>query len=444
MPKNKFLKLSWNDAESFWANGTITKNGIVYNVSDGIIPIIAEEFEPHVYGFHINGSESDPSNAVTYLRDAIGLTPAKMNYGTGMFEYGSWKNAFFMPRPCMVKFDGTTDYYLNEDAYDYKEDGTASDVANDAYNGNAMMEWGGKGKIWYKIVPDAGDDKSASIFIANFQEDSDYKCWSFINNNGAEVNRFYTPIYTAWFDSNGRMRSLSNKAPKVNTTASQEITASQLNNPTGSNMWYTEVFADIQLINFLLILISKSLDSQTKFGQGFSEGGSQESHLHKSGLMNNRGLFWGSSSTTGDGVKVFGMENWWGNHWRRYAGHICASGTQKIKLTYGTQDGSTASAYNTEGTGYLSKGVTPTGTSGGYIDRMTFDSNSMLAKNSSGTSTTYYCDGQWFNNSITAYARRGGSCGSGSLDGLFFVILAFAAGYAYWHIGSALSCKPLS
>lgn len=46
-----------------------------------------------------------------------------------------------MPRPCMLKSDGTVDYYLDPDDYTKKEDGeTPSDIANVNYNGNAMME----------------------------------------------------------------------------------------------------------------------------------------------------------------------------------------------------------------------------------------------------------------------------------------------------------------
>lgn len=70
-----------------------------------------------VYGFHINSKESDPSKAVTYLLDAVGMTPAKMDYANSKFDYGSWKNAFFMPKPCMLKSDGTVDYYLDQNDY---------------------------------------------------------------------------------------------------------------------------------------------------------------------------------------------------------------------------------------------------------------------------------------------------------------------------------------
>ena len=52
-----------------------------------------------IYGVHINGADSNPKTRVRYLADAVGMTPAKMNYTRGTFDYGSWAAAFFMPRP---------------------------------------------------------------------------------------------------------------------------------------------------------------------------------------------------------------------------------------------------------------------------------------------------------------------------------------------------------
>ena len=83
-----------------------------------------------IYGFHIDSSESDPSSAVTYLRDAVGMTPAHMDFTNSKFLWGSWRDAFFHPRPCMLKSDGTVDYYLDPDDYSKKYDGTASDVVH--------------------------------------------------------------------------------------------------------------------------------------------------------------------------------------------------------------------------------------------------------------------------------------------------------------------------
>ena len=399
-----------------------------------------------VYGFHVNGNESNPAAMVTYLKDAVGMTPAKMNYTAGYFNYGSWKDAFFMPRPCMLKYDGTVDYYLDPDDYSKKEDGTASDVANTSYGGNAMMEWGQNGKkIWIKVIPDT-DSKSGTVYIADHQVDSTYHAWSFINNQGVLVDHFYTPIYNgAMVDT--KLRSISGLDYTYldsALTATAEVTAAKANNPGTDVMWNTEVFADIQLINFLLILIGKNMDTATTFGEGRRGQSSSASNMLATGTMDTKGLFWGSNATT-YGVKVFGMENWWGNQWRRYAGHICVSGVEKVKLTYGTKDGSTATAYNTDDTGYLKTGLTAhTGSSGGYCSKMRFSAYGMTSEAASGTSSTYYCDGLWFNDSATSYACRGGTCNYGATVGAFYSSLSGSAGATYWDIGASVSCKPLA
>lgn len=48
---------------------------------------------------YIDGNESDPSAKVTYLRDAVGMTPVKMNFSTGVFSYGSWGKCILHSSP---------------------------------------------------------------------------------------------------------------------------------------------------------------------------------------------------------------------------------------------------------------------------------------------------------------------------------------------------------
>ena len=176
-----------------------------------------------LYGFHLDNNESDPDAKITYLADAVGAVPARMDYTNGVFNYGSWLNAFFMPRPCMVKYGGQVDYYLNPDNYAQKEDGTASDVANEAYEGNAMMEWGRDGKkIWMKIVP---DESGASVYFSDIQVDSTFHAYAFYNKNNVMMDHFYTPIYNGYKDASGKMRSISGKAISNALSGQAEITA---------------------------------------------------------------------------------------------------------------------------------------------------------------------------------------------------------------------------
>ena len=396
-----------------------------------------------LYAFHINGNESDPSSKVTYLEDARGMTPAHMNYSTGKFDYGSWEDAFFMPRPCAVLQTGTVDYYLNPDNYAQKADGTASDITNTSYAGNFMVEWGKNGKrIYYKVVPDKNDVTSGTVYISDEKVDPDFHDWSFINNQGVEVDHFYTPIYNGSVVSNV-MRSLSGQAVSKNLTAQQEIDACKLNNKTSDVLWFNEVLCDRILINFLLILIGKSTDTQTVFGRGLDTGGETAFNNYTTGALNNKGLFCGYNDGT-HAVKVFGMENYWGFQWRRTSGYMLVDGDQRIKLTYGNQDGSVATAYNTTGENYISIGITPTGTSGGYIDVMNFNEYGMFGKSLNGSATTHYCDGLYFNTSGIRFTCFSGSSSDGVRCGAFNVALSGLSSRVGWDVGTSLSFKPLS
>lgn len=407
------------------------------NLADGLI-----------YGFQINGSESDPAAAVTYLEDAVGMTPAHMDFSTGKFDYGSWEDAFFMPRPCMLKSDGTVDYYLNPDNYALKEDGTASDIANTAYTGNAMMEWGRNGhKIWLKILP-TGDGSSAKVYISNHRADSKFFDYPFHNCKGESAEHFYTPIYNGSIISS-TMRSLSGQTVSKTLAGTAEITAAKANNPSTDELWNIECFADRLLINMLLILMGKSLNTQAVFGQGLNGGGSEAiNDGFTTGVHNTKGLFYGTNdgtaSTYTNAVKIFGMENYYGFQWRRTNGFILNNGATKYKLTYGTEDGSSATGYNTDGTNYKDAGVTPSGTSGNYISKAKFTEDGMFSDTMSGSASTYYCDATWHNNAAVTFALFGGHSGVGARIGAFSLRLDDAVSVAHWAYSAALSCKPLA
>jgi hypothetical protein len=422
--------------------GSVTVDGVE---TDFYAPTVS-----HNYGFHIDGNESVPSAKITYLADAVGMEPAKMDYANDVFDYGSWKDAFFLPRPCMLKSDGTVDYYLDPDDYTKKADGTASDIANDAYDGNAMMEWGKNGrKIWYKIVPDANDDTSASVYIADYQVDEGYVDYPFHSFDGASHNHFYTPIFNGWLDTNNKLRSISGKQVMASKTATNEVTYATNNNPADTPIWNIEQYCDIVLITILLWLMGKSTNTQDVFGNGISSGGQAGCEAYRTGALNDKGMFYGKdgSVNTTTAVKVFGMENFWGLQWRRYQGHLLISGSQYVKMTYGQEDGSTADGFSLAGTGYINKGHQPTGTSGQYLKTQEYDSMGFYPKNANSTdasATKYYCDGLWFNNSGTRVPIRGGSSSNGALDGAWAVALYYGASNARWDIGASLSCKPLS
>lgn len=405
-----------------------------YNRSEANRTSVTPKKRDYLFGYDLVVATTSPSGRVTYPSDVdnAGFTPAAMNFSSGVFNYGSWNiepGAKFMPRPCMLTYAGVVDHYLNPNDYTKKTDGSASSVANTSFGGNAMMEWP---KIWVKRWEENG---VYHFRCSDIQIDKDYECWSNYDRLNNQIDHFYTPIF---FGSNvsNKMRSISGQANLVSQNASTEITYAKAN----GNDWYTEVLADRLLIQDLLVMMAKSTDGQTAYGSGVSNA----SAAIGQGTMNTKGMFWGSNNAT-SGVKVFGMENLWGNLWRRTAGWINANGTQKVKLTRGTHDGSTATDYNTDGSGYLTvPGATPSGTSGGYIKTMKTMPYGRIPYDASGSATTYEADGLWFNNSQSNYAFVGGSWIDGLHCGPFYAGLSSTASFSYTSYGAALSCKPLA
>lgn len=410
-----------------------------YNRSEANRTSVTPKKRDYLFGYDLVQTTSSPTGRVSYPSDVdnAGFTPAAMNFSTSKFNYGSWNFApgeKFMPRPCMLTYAGVVDEYLNPDDYTKNTENLASQVANVSFNGNAMMEWP-------KIFTKRWEENGVYHFrCSDTPQDDTWECWSNYDRLNNQIDHFYTPIYFGSTNSSSgnKLRSLSDVSNKVSTTADQEISSAKAN----GDDWYIEVLADRLLIQDLLVMMGKSTDGQTVFGSGRSA--SSNSSAVNTGTMNTRGMFWGSNNGT-DGVKVFGMEHFWGNLWRRTAGWINDKGTQKVKLTRGTHDGSTATDYNTTGSGYKTiYGATPTGTSGGYIKTMKTEAFGRLPVDASGSSSTFEADGLWFASSNVYYAYVGGGWDADLRCGPFCAALNFAASYSYSSRGAALSCKPLA
>ena len=405
-----------------------------YNRSEANRTSVTPKKRDYLFGYDLVKATSSPTGRVTYPSDVdnAAFTPAAMNFSTGKFNYGGW--AFdpgekFMPRPCMLTYAGVVDHYLNPNDYTKKVNGTTSKVTDTSFGGNAMMEWP-------KIYTKRWESNGVYHFrCSDTPQDDTWDCWCNYDRNNNQIDHFYTPIYFGSLVS-GKLRSISGAANSVNTTAANEIAYAKAN----GNDWYTEVLADRLLIQDLLVMMGKSTDGQTVYGKGRCDTNSAVN----TGTMNSRGMFWGSNNGT-DGVKVFGMEHFWGNLWRRTAGWMNVNGTQKVKLTRGTKDGSTASDYNTDGNGYKTvSGATPSGTSGGYISSMKTEGFGRIPVTASGSSSTFEADSLWYNNSGTMYAFVGGSWSRDLLCGPFCANLGDTPSISASNFGAALSCKPLA
>lgn len=411
----------------------------IYNTSSAAFE--EKTLYQEVYEFIINTAESDPTAAVTYAGANASYTPASMNFSTGAINYGSWASAFFQPRPVMVKNNGTVDYELSKNDFTKKADGvTASDVSNTSYGGNCMIAFP---QIWFKFVQD--DSTHQHVYIASEQIDNSYHCYTHQNKNGTMLDEIFIMAFEPSNVSN-KLRSLADQTGLDNLSGETMRQYAQAN----GNAWDFMDFGEIQMLQMLLVLMFKSLDSQSKIGAGVCGGTKQTT----TGTLKNKPMFYATNNTSSSNAsfKAFGIENLWGNRYKWFNGLVITSTSNGSKIKYKlcdyTTDGSTATAYTSTGTGYKVLTSAPSANKSGYATKMQLSADGLIPYPDyigSGSETTYLCDYQYLGKATTydRFARFGGSYGNGANDGLFCVYVYNQLSYAAESFGASLSCKPL-
>lgn len=422
------------------------------------------------FGFKIDKTDSDSDTAVTYTHDAVTMTPAFMNFTTGIFDYGSWQDVWFVADsyPVALNLDGTEAYKLNPDDYTKKLDGTDSDIqfvllteqpldwltqwkhyyTKDA-NGNYELNGGSSAptfalntyyklsygsfagnfmvafpKVYFRRTEDATYNY---VEISNHKLGGDWYAYAHVNANGDEVDHIYLPIFKGVI-VDSKLRSVPGVIPQGGTTATEEATAATA---CGSR-WQIWDHSSVELINDLLILMSKSIDSQGKFGKGRESGYDSSDTVTygklQTGTLVKGGKFKGFSSSYKE-VKVFGMEGFWANRLDRLQGMLLVDNVWKIKMT---------PPYNFTGTDFvtLSSASVPSGT--GYLSRVqTSQYGSIPASIEGGEYDKFYKDYFYKNTTSTRVAIRGGNCNSGTICGFRCVSISNAASASSWGRGAS-------
>lgn len=403
---------------------TYLENGLFNRDLSHGVSIVSRTYN-YLFGYDLELDNEDPLTRVTYPEglDNSKYSPAFMDYENDSFNYGDWPDTagtYFMPKPCMLTWGGTVDHYLDQNDYTKKDDGAhTSSVDNPAFEGNAMMEWP---KIYtHREVVDG----VYKFRCSDIPQGDGWKCWcnygvAYVNKNyylDTEVDNFYTSIYTgARYNDTGYLRSISGLAPykgeTFTTTRGKAICDSKYSTITGYSYlsWDIDLLADHMLINDLLVMMAKTTDCQTAYGNGV---GNSKSRINN-GTLNDKGLFWGSNEWD-KGVKVFGIENFWGNYSHFVAGFMCKSATAYVQaLKINTSDiyqasASTLRADFGETSRALSIRPSFTGTNGGYISEMQYIAFGLLPCGASGASNKYECDTmKWSTGSSVTYFSIGG------------------------------------
>lgn len=426
-----------------------------------------------LYGYRVNKNNSDPETRVEYMYDSVGMTPARMNFTTGQFDYGSWADAWFVKenKPVALRFDGTVDYELDPNDYSKKADGTDSDLfvllteepsdwaanydnyftkdenddfvfvtgesaptfaadtyyTNSGYAGNFMAQMP---TVWFKRWEDADYEYVA---ICNKQLNSDFKAYAHDAGDGY-INPFiYLPMFKGVI-VDGKMRSISGVAPTVSTTGSTEKTAAEANG-AGWQLWD---LAKHELISDLLTLISRGTDSQGAFGQGdtntYVSDASQNFGMLNTGQHKVEGVWklYSSSQFYGESnykhhVRVFHIEDFWGNRFDRCLGLNVVDMEYKYRMVrpYVLDADST----------YVSTSLTAP--ESGWQKTQYVGEFGALPKAIGGSQSTYVCDHFACASSGNRLALFGGYCDGSAYYGSRYFNLNLAASASVWHMGGS-------
>lgn len=332
----------------------------VVDVDDVKKYVVGLGIEVKRYGYRIKEAEPDPYARVEYILDAVGMTPAHMDFENEVFEYGSWRDVWFVSdnKPLMLKYDGTVDYYLDPNDYTLREDGeTASDVSNVDYEGNAMAQFP---LCWiYRYE----DDTYKYEIVSNVKYDENYKAYAHTRADGSIAEYFYLSLF---------------EIPKMQNSTFDAQVALAVEN--GAN-WNIASWSQMQCIRTLLVMIGKTTNSQEAFGKG-NWPGTDTAYLATETLKN-KGQFWGSTANDKQ-VKIFHVESIWGNRYIRLVGLFYRNGTVYVKMT---PEGEGYQTTTTSGYTRLDNPIP-----NGYISETSCTEYGIIPKQANASDSTYYCD----------------------------------------------------
>lgn len=271
------------------------------------------------FGYQMNLASSSPSN-MTYTDDCASFSPASMGT-SGQFNWGSWDlipGTYFMPRPCILKSDGTVECYLNPHNYAQDEYGNSVNIDTSCV-GDVMLEFPRAYVAFYNLDKSSMDTSASTAnFILSNKRITDARTINspFTSDSGGGGSDNYRYIYISAYPGTqvgNVIRSISGNVPKKYTSSDtyDSIIKQVALNPTTSNadnnrcaMFQIE---NIYIAN-LLVLITKTQNGQDAIGYG-----TLSSNTDPTGTTNDKGLFYcGDKTNTSHHVKVFGIEDFWG------------------------------------------------------------------------------------------------------------------------------------
>lgn len=252
------------------------------------------------YTVVIDTTNPNPSSALTYADDALGMTP-----GSSIFD------DFFGYKPCLF-VNGAKVKYLNPDNFAQDEEGNPTDITT--VGNDVMIEFPKRG---YKIETVGG---LITVSVTSEPSKAGYYYYPFSRSAEGDADYFYLGAYEGHV-TGGKLYSSSGKALAGGTFANNLTWAKARGSNYNLMGWYQYLY-----IQCLFLLKYKNLNSQAALGNGLTE----TAAAAVTGTGNAVGMNFGNTGIFTSVVKLFGIENMWGNITKWVAGINTTAGMSLV------------------------------------------------------------------------------------------------------------------
>lgn len=359
----------------------------------------------------IDLSNSNPATCITYADDAAEMIPGSKEW-----------DDFFGHYPCLFK-NGQEVGKLKRDNFLQFEDGKSADITSgDA--GDVMIAFPRRG------VKISTSGNIVTVSMTDDPDNSDFKYYAHTRKT-TRKEVFYLGAYKGWKDGSNKLRSLKDKKPTNNQAMGTLRGYAQAN---GSG-YEQSAFFQLTFRQVMYLLKYKNLDSQTTIGQGYvkstnsfpiNTGGSEAYGMDSEIIKKSNPSYMTDQEHH---VKLFGLEDFWGNIYEWIDGLITDSSGNILTGT---------DTFNDKGSGYDDNGGTKSSSKiVGYMSSPNGTTElGFTIKESSGSETTYFSDYAILQSDAVAYF--GGVGTDKTSAGVFHLYIDYPASYASSYVASRL------
>lgn len=370
------------------------ENGAINTEATQIVQCTPKAFS--TWTVKIDQSNSNPLTCCTYADSAVGMDKASSEWDT-IFGY----------KPCIMQ-NGNVVGYLNPNDFSKYENGSTAPITDSNYD--VMIEFPRRGLN----ISTSGN--IITVSLTNNPNDSNFQYLAHKRGN-VQKDYFYLSAYVM---TNG-YKSVSGQSPLVNVDLTSFIDSTHARGVSYEIM----AFYQYTYIQALYVLKYGNLNSQQALGRGYVGGSSAQT----TGATNTKGMCYGSSSTT-DRVKLFGLEDFWGNVYQWLSGLY--SNDSRALMTTTDNFGTITTPSNWEYV--VASGVSDIS---GWVSKVQGGNNSgFVVKEASGSATTFFCDYDILN--ASSFPFVGGIWADGDRAGVFNCNVYYSASSASSVIGARL------